>query len=467
MPTAMSKHDDEWSIQTPPRMFSPKRQKIDTETVLKFTMKKDENQPSHVLHVMLLQIIASITEGEVKILNKRGEVLKESALPTLMNEAVHKNHFDAQVKFRGSKDKRTVTSILAHRFRGVTNDGILKKDKKVMDFLKTHDIQMTTHHWKEEDWNTTLIGFFTNIFPKNIPLEHANKVVNQMTSGQAKKNKMPMYRVKVIPMQYKSPTGSIRTRVFALEVKTTEVKMAMEFVKNNMDPGTLVPFHMRTANENAYEKAIRCVQDKNENMWAIMINYVSEGAFFKLEEKIKLSTGSEHVIYMEKANKIKIMVHKNKFESVRLELKEDLLIWASDLDPEDTREYDTNPEIAHIYKDDFSDSSGSFMSRSIASLMSIEIVEVENKHPEEETTTNTTPSELSFKSQNVTDTKNPTDMDKLQQQVEKYRDEMAEYAIKLEKLTKIMEQILTRTEDTTDSSNKSQPKEGRHREPEE
>ena len=41
-----------------------------------------------------------------------------------------------------------------------------------MDLLKTHDIQMTTHHWKEEDWNTSLICFFTNIFPKNIPLEH-------------------------------------------------------------------------------------------------------------------------------------------------------------------------------------------------------------------------------------------------------------------------------------------------------
>ena len=64
---------------------------------------------------------------------------------------------------------------------------------------------------------------------------------------------------------------------------------------------------------------------------------------FKNEEEIKLSTDNGHVIYLEKVNKIKILVHKNRYEAVRQEFKEDRAIWLSDLDPEDTREYDTNP----------------------------------------------------------------------------------------------------------------------------
>ena len=83
-----------------------------------------------------------------------------------------------------------------------------------------------------------------------------------MTTGHTKKHKMPKYRVKIIPIQYKAQAGLIKTKVFALEVKTNKVKQAMEFVKNTVEPGVLVPFHMRTANQITYEKAIRCVQEK-------------------------------------------------------------------------------------------------------------------------------------------------------------------------------------------------------------
>ena len=57
MPSTMSKMDDEWSVETPPRRFTPKRQKTDPEVKIKLTYPQQEGREDHILHVLFLQTI--------------------------------------------------------------------------------------------------------------------------------------------------------------------------------------------------------------------------------------------------------------------------------------------------------------------------------------------------------------------------------------------------------------------------
>jgi hypothetical protein len=47
----------------------------------------------------------------------------------------------------------------------------------------------------------------------------------------------------------------------------------------------------------AYQKAINFIRDKSTNIWTIVIKYMSKGAHFKLEDRIKSELQTEHVIY--------------------------------------------------------------------------------------------------------------------------------------------------------------------------
>jgi hypothetical protein len=48
-------------------------------------------------------------------------------------------------------------------------------------------------------------------------------------------------------------------------------------------------------NKSAYPKALKYVPSKNENTWKIVINYISEGPFFKLEEALKANLSIQHI----------------------------------------------------------------------------------------------------------------------------------------------------------------------------
>jgi hypothetical protein len=88
-----------------------------------------------------------------------------------------------------------------------------------------------------------------------------------------------------------------------------------------------------------------------------------------------------------------------------------LKVWAKLLDPEDTREYDTPPEVTHILRDNSSSEEGSFFTNNIDLIMYFEVKKVivnrdQGKHKlNKETITTNTPSELSVLTVIITTTK--------------------------------------------------------------
>jgi hypothetical protein len=85
----MSLNDDLWSVETPPRVFSPKRQKMEPEITIKIEYFLDNVYKDHFHHVSLLQIIFNSPINDAKILNKRCKVLKENAILALCDAQIH------------------------------------------------------------------------------------------------------------------------------------------------------------------------------------------------------------------------------------------------------------------------------------------------------------------------------------------------------------------------------------------
>jgi predicted patatin/cPLA2 family phospholipase len=95
-----------------------------------------------------------------------------------------------------------------------------------------------------------------------------------------------------------------------LEVKAEDVHAMMAAIKSNVSPGNFVPFHMQSANAVAFEKAASYVASKNANTWSFLINYVSEGSFFKLENNVKQALLIDHVIYNPVNKTMKVLIVK-------------------------------------------------------------------------------------------------------------------------------------------------------------
>jgi hypothetical protein len=99
----------------------------------------------------------------------------------------------------------------------------------------------------------------------------------------------------------------------------------MSSIKASISPGGFVTFLIRSVNKIAYDKAIECLHSKSKTIWSFRVNYVSEGSYFKLEDRIKASINVEHIIYDPTRKSIKILVQKKHFDTARKHLNEKLL----------------------------------------------------------------------------------------------------------------------------------------------
>jgi hypothetical protein len=66
----------------------------------------------------------------------------------------------------------------------------------------------------------------------------------------------------------------------------------MTILRENTVPGIFVPIQMKYINKEAFDKALEYVFQKQENTWTIVLNCITEGAFFELEHKIKQLFGN-------------------------------------------------------------------------------------------------------------------------------------------------------------------------------
>ena len=184
----------------------------------------------------------------------------------------------------------------------------------------------------------------------------------------SKKQKTPLYCIKHIPLQLTSTEGNLKAKAYDIEVKISNAKAMNDIIRDNLKPGDFVPFKMKSINAEAYDRAIKYIASKNENIWTILIKYMSDGSFFKLKNSIKNTLSVEHIVHNPITKTASILVPKNNFHERRNLLKAHLVTWINDLNPDHFQEFNTPPEVSHISKDDYSSEANFFYSNSVYSL---------------------------------------------------------------------------------------------------
>jgi hypothetical protein len=109
-------------------------------------------------HVVLLQMIIAIASHDIKVLNKKSEIIKDSEIQALNEDLIHINHFNINVKYSNDKTANP-KSVIVHKICGIDTIQTLKKDPKVMNYLCNNSIHISTHNWKEEEWDLKVIVF--------------------------------------------------------------------------------------------------------------------------------------------------------------------------------------------------------------------------------------------------------------------------------------------------------------------
>jgi hypothetical protein len=60
-----------------------------------------------------------------------------------------------------------------------------------MDYLKHSNIGITKHNWQEEEWDLSVIGFFTHVLPSIMPVDYATKLVSKDLKRPVKLQTVP------------------------------------------------------------------------------------------------------------------------------------------------------------------------------------------------------------------------------------------------------------------------------------
>jgi hypothetical protein len=68
---------------------------------------------------------------------------------------------------------------------------------------------------------------------------------------------------------------------------------------------------MKQVNDSAYNKAVEYVASRNANICTIVMQYVSEGAFIILKDKLNALPSTQHVTYDHSAKKARVLVSKS------------------------------------------------------------------------------------------------------------------------------------------------------------
>jgi hypothetical protein len=375
-----SSADDEDSTKTPPRRTTPRPM---TELLLKICYQVLNDQLPHLNHAHFLQFLASNVPTNMTIMNKRHETLKTAAVMALNDPEVHKNHFEVH------QEHRTITKNKAYPAEVTKETHItviqaiqtsltlstLKKLPGVLESLQANKIYITVHEWIPETWNVKTIGFLT----KYSLAHHPKDTITETLNTQFKKNKgMPKFRI--VPTVVCSTINNIpvRVQVYAIEVQTQDAKLAEKVLLSTLEAlDDYVSFRVKSVNPTAYKHAIAVVAQHQNDLRTIVVNNVSEGAYYVLKREAKQMNKVVTVHHLHGKQSMRIVTYHEDFIDVRREIRQLLPEWISKLDPSDIRASGETPNMVPTRNDDLSEGSASDLTYSINSFLSLDIYELE------------------------------------------------------------------------------------------
>jgi hypothetical protein len=172
--------NDDATVKTPPRRDVKASSK---QLLLKICYPVPENQPTHLLHIQLLQNLTYNTTHTIVLLNKRFETLKTPAIIALQNQEVYVNHFDPKQEVRGYKKANNQITVI-QPIQTTMLLSTIKRLPGIMEILTAGNAFINIHKWVQDEWDVSTIGFLTKFSPAHHPKHLATEYINNRTKQE-------------------------------------------------------------------------------------------------------------------------------------------------------------------------------------------------------------------------------------------------------------------------------------------
>ena len=371
MPSSSSNSEEDDSVASPsPR--SKAKQIPELNLRIKYKVKAEDKTPQNT-HVQFLQFLIKNVHPNVVIVNKRHETLKDAAVMALTSEDTYNNHFDIHFKNYPRQDE-VKQAIIIQTIQTTLSLAQIKKQPGVIAFLSANKIQLSFHEWTTSTWEVNTIGFLSNFSPRHHPKEMALKT---LTNKFRSTKQMPQFRIKQEQVQTEINNQTVKIQVYAIEVQSKDKHLANKLLLQHAeDPNEYVSYKMRYVSPKAFNNAIALVAQHQNDLRTVVINNVTESAYFVLEEEAKKVQHVITVHHLKDKQSMRLTTYQKEFLTVRQETNKLMPRWIDALDPSDMRSCEDKPEMAITKFDNNFEDMVSDLSPSIASLLSIDVDEL-------------------------------------------------------------------------------------------
>ena len=385
--------DDDASDITPTDIRNTKRnEQVFVEKTFKFMFspKERSDDPVHpsIVHIQWIREVQDALGNDIEVFDNKGKKLPKID-PLRWTKDQHSNSFNLQ-RQRDPKSNQQVRAristgrenkaFLVHRVRTSWSLSEIKRLPSVMKLLRDYGVFLTEHKWSETIWNTTQIGFIVGMDPHFYDPEQATaKVTQDLLKNASGHPKIPAFRmVHCTPSTTTNTKNHLRTKAYAIEIEKSSSADMVKLIKQAYkDTGTFVSFQMRSKHPDIFLKAIRMQTSMLAANHTIVLNNIGTDAMLYLAHWIEQVEGVHEILPFKSVDidgRYRILVNKKDFHRIRSHISNHLPQWYTDhvvvdAHPHPNR-FPGEPGVASIKSDEYSSSEGSYMARTVNTILS-------------------------------------------------------------------------------------------------
>ena len=374
-----------------------KDSQLDEKTVkFRFVPSRTNDTPisPRVFHSHWIKAVQDEFGDQIQILDNHNrpvpkiDLLRWSEIQHQQNFAVHKhtpkhqfNHNpieqrNDQSRFHSPSEGKAC--FIIHRIRTNIPLKDIKAIPRISQILKENACYANQHKWAEDIWDTTQLGFMTNLDPQFYSVDQATLKLSQILQNSAPKAKIPQFRLVYCAPKIRTQDYFAATKAYAVETEKSNAKamtdILMQVFRESLH---FVPFQMRNKSPKAFTHAIRLQSDSIANHHTIILQNIGVDAMYYLSDHILNLEGSIDLTpakSVEWNGNYRLLVTKQHFRLIRKSLMRQLPEWFTIHVPTDAhpREdvYPGSPCVAAIAEDGYSSGEDSYMNMSINTALS-------------------------------------------------------------------------------------------------
>jgi hypothetical protein len=387
--------DDDSDITPTDDRNARKTERKRQEKTLKFRFKPSTSMSGQVnpsvVHLHWIALIQEAFGDKVHIFDNNNKVLPTVDL-VRWDQVQHQHHFKIHRQtpndsnnYEESATQQTFSNakkaqLIIHRIQTTVTLREIKNAPKVRKLLVDNSCYLYEHHWQENVWNTTHLGFMVGIDPQYYDVDQATMKISSEIHKKLPRTKVPPIRLVFSAPQVRTDDFYATTKAYAIETeKSTSLTMMQILKETYHGNATFVPFQLRSKNTEAYVRFIRQQSRILASHHVIILQNIGPDAMFYLVDHIQALPGVMDVTpskTVENNGNYRILVQQAQFNKLRRSLMKNLTQWYSQHVPTEAlpREglYPGIPRVAPLMEDGYSSGEDSYMATSIATAFAFE-----------------------------------------------------------------------------------------------